>query len=335
MFSAKRFAGQGGYRSPQVNGKICRRTSTPGASRTQGSDSMIHISLGQILVLSCAVCWALAVMLWHRSGETLPAFELNLFKNALGLVLVVPSLLVVNGLALPEYPLIDMIVALLSGFLGIAVADTWYLRALNVMGASRTGIVASLFSPFVIILSVLVLGESLSRWQLPGFVLVMSGILLVTWRQNSEEVSHESLRRGTLYAVASVFMMAVGIVMVKELLETRPFLWTVSIRLFGGVAGMLTYMVIRRRWSPVWARFRQPQPWLWIVSGSFLGSYLSMLLWLAGYRLIPASEASVLNQTSSAWIVLFDWLLLGERISGRRLLGLLLTFVGIMVILIV
>lgn len=294
---------------------------------------MIEVGLGQLFALSCAVSWAVAVMLLRRSGESLPAFELNLFKNTLGLILVVLSLPVVEGFEVPEYTTADVMVSLLSGFLGIAVADTWYLRALNLMGASRTGIVASSFSPFVIILSVLFLGESLSGWQVPGFGLVMSGILLVTWRQSSEEVSPANLRRGALYASGAVFMMAVGIVMVKDILETRSFLWTVAIRLTGGVGGMLLYMVVRHRWSLVWSRFRQPQPWLWIIAGSFLGSYLSMMLWLGGYSLIPASEASILNETANAWIVFLAWLTLGETISKRRLLGLLLTFTGVLLIL--
>lgn len=289
--------------------------------------------LGQVLALSCAVCWSLAVMLLRRAGERLPAFELNLFKNGLGLVLVSLTIPVVGELAIPQYSLEDVAVSLLSGFLGMAVADTWYLRALNLMGASRTGIVASSFSPFVIILSVVFLGESLSGWQVPGFGLVMAGILLVTWRQRSSEVSPANLKRGALYATSAVFMMAVGIVMVKGILETRPFLWTVAIRLAGGVGGMLLYVALRRRWSLVWSRFRQPQPWWWIISGSFLGSYLSMMFWLGGYALIPASEASILNETANAWIVLFSWLILGETINKRRVTGLLLTFAGVLVIL--
>jgi drug/metabolite transporter (DMT)-like permease len=179
------------------------------------------------------------------------------------------------------------------------------------------------------------LGESLTNWQLPGLVLVMAGVLLVTWHHNRDEVDSANLKRGTIYAVGAVLMMAVGIVMVKEILETRPFLWTVVIRQIGGVAGMLIYVAIRQRWTLTWARFSQRQPWGWIVLGSFLGSYVSMMMWVGSYKLIPASEASILNETASAWIVLLAWLLLGESIGGRKLLGLLLTFTGVVVMLLV
>jgi len=291
--------------------------------------------LGQIFALFAAVSWALAVVLLRRSGETLPAFELNLFKNVLGLALLIPTLVLALGIDLPEYSGKDLVIALFSGFLGIAVADTWYLRALNLVGASRTGIVASLFSPFVIMLSVVFLGESLGAWQLLGFGLVMCGVLLVSWRRSKTEVEPVHVRKGILFAGGAVFMMAVGVVMVKEILETRPFLWTLSIRMVGGVAGMLIYVTVRQRWGLIRARFRKPQPWHWIILGSFLGSYLSMMLWLAGYKYIPASEASILNETASAWIVLFAWLMLKESVGLRRLIGLLLTFSGAIVMLLV
>jgi drug/metabolite transporter (DMT)-like permease len=293
------------------------------------------VAWGQVLALSCAVCWALAVILLHRSGESLPAFELNLFKHVLSLLLLVPTLAWTLGFALPEYPLNEVFIALFSGFLGIGVADTWYLRALNMMGASRTGIVASVFSPFVILLSVVFLGESLSGMQLLGFVLVMAGVLLVTWHRSRHAANAGTIRKAALLAIGGVFMMAVGIVMVKGILETRPFLWTIAIRLVGGIAGMVLYLALRRRWAEVWHQFRRPQPWLWIVSGSFMGGYLSMMLWLAGYMLLPASEASILNETSNAWIVLLAWLMLGETIDLRKLAGLLLTLAGVVTMLLV
>ena len=294
---------------------------------------MQMLGWGQICALACAICWSFAVILLRRSGETLPAFELNLVKNLIGFLLLIPTLALTVGLDWPEYPIKEVGVALLSGFLGIAVGDAWYLRALNLMGASRTAIVASMFSPFVIMLSVTFLGERLAGWQLAGFFVVMAGILLVNWSRNPSGVELAQLRKGVMFAAGGVFLMAIGIVMVKEILETRPFLWTVELRLLGGVGGMLIYVGLRRLWKPMMAHFRKPQPWVWILAGGFLSSYLSMLFWMAGYKLIPASQASVLNESAAAWIVLFAWLFLKEPISVRKIAGLLLTFSGVVLML--
>jgi len=287
------------------------------------------MSWGEVFALSSALVWALAVIMLRRSGETLPPFELNLFKNSLGFVLLIPTILVFNGLALPDYSLSELLVTVTSGLLGIALADTWYLRALNLMGASRTGIVASLFSPFVILLSTIFLGERMVLWQWLGFFMVVSGVLLVTWRVHRSEVDAGDLKKGAFYGIGAMFMMAVGIVMVKEILETRPFLWTVELRLAGGVGAMLLLLLLPGRWRAARQNFRQAQPWGTVITASFLATYLSLIMWLAGYKLIDASVASVLNETNGAFIVLLAWLMLGEKMSRRKLAGISLTLTGV------
>jgi len=286
---------------------------------------------GEAFALASALGWAWAVILLRRSGESLPPFELNLFKNVFGFVLLIPTILIVNGFVWPVYSLFDLFVVLVSGVLGIAVADTWYLRALNLMGASRTGIVASLFSPFVILLSTIFLGERMVLWQWLGFSLVIFGVLLVTWRVHRSEVDADDLKKGSLYGVGAMFMMAIGIVMVKEILETRPFLWTVELRMVGGIAGMLVVMMFGGRWRRAKQSFTKPQPWGTVIGASFLAAYVALILWLAGYKLIDASVASALNETNGAFIVLLAWLMLGEKMSRRKLAGVSLTLAGVII----
>ena len=290
---------------------------------------------GEFFALSSALVWALAVILFRRSGETLPAFELNLFKNTFGLVLMVPTILLIDGLELPEYTSIELFLVLLSGVFGIAVADTWYLKALNTMGASRTGIVSSLFSPFVIFLSAIFLGERLVSWQWLGFILVMWGVLLVTWRSHRSAVDTTDVKKGVMYGIGAVFMMAIGVVMVKDILEARSFLWTMQLRFVGGMCGLLVYLVLSRQWKNVKSNFSQPQPWGTITFASFLGAYFALILWLLGYKLIDASVASVLNETNVAFIVFLAWLMLGEQINRRKLVGLGLTLGGVIIMMLV
>lgn len=288
--------------------------------------------MGEFFSIACAAVWALAVVLFRRSGETLPAFELNLFKNLLGTILMGLTVLAVESDRLPVFSAAEWLVVCASGIVGIAVADTWYLRALNLMGAARTGVVASLYSPFVVLLSALYLGEVLRGWQMAGFSLVLGGILLVTWRSNRMDVSPRALRLGVFYGAGAVLMMAIGIVMVKPVLEGEHFFATAGLRLAAGTLAMLGFVTVTRGWSKMMARYREPQSWSTIVFASFLASYLAMLLWLGGYRLAPASVASVLNETAAAFIVLFAWWVLKEPMSPRRIGGVCLTFSGVALI---
>jgi drug/metabolite transporter (DMT)-like permease len=291
------------------------------------------MGLGEFFALSSAFFWALGVVLFRQAGEALPPFETNLFKNLLGFALMWPTILLLDGLASPEFTTVELVTLLLSGFLGIAMADTWYLRSLHLVGAGRMGIISSLLSPFVILLSVLFLSESLGGLQLLGFGLVMAGVLLVTWRANADKVDSADLGKGVALGVGAIFLMAVGVVMIKGILETRSFAWTVQIRLVGGIAGMILYVVLWRGYRQVRARFVQPLPWRIIVPASLLASYVSMMMWLASYRLIDASVSSVLNQSANAWMVLLAWLVLREYVGMRKIYGLILTSLGVLAML--
>lgn len=288
--------------------------------------------MGEFFSIACAACWALAVILFRRSGETLPAFELNLFKNVLATGLMVPTILIFHGTDLPGYSASQWGIVILSGVIGIAIADTWYLRALNLMGASRTGVVGMLFSPFVIVLSMAFLGEALRPLQYLGLVVVLAGVLIVTWHRNRQDVSIRALKLGVALGAGSVALMAIGIVMVKPILETHEFLWTVGVRLAAGAAGMLMFVTFSRGWQRMWLHYRSPQPWATVIFASLMGSYVSMILWLAGYKLTQASIAAVLNETAAAFIVVFAWLMLDEPLTRRKVIGVSLAFAGVSLI---
>lgn len=286
-------------------------------------------AMGEFFSVACAACWGLAVVLFRRSGETLPAFELNLLKNLVGFALMVPTVWLLRGWSGPGYALEQWLIVLMSGIIGIAIADTWYLRALNLLGASRTGIVAMLFSPMVIALSALFLDERLLWLQWLGLILVLFGVGVVNWRPDRREISARALRAGLSWGAASVALMAIGIVSVKPVLAEHDFVWTVTLRLAAGAGVMLLFVTLSGGWARSWAHYRAPQPWALTLTASVLAGYVSMMMWVAGYWLTEASIASILNETAGAFIVLFAWLILKEALSWRKVLGLVICFVGV------
>jgi drug/metabolite transporter (DMT)-like permease len=123
--------------------------------------------------------------------------------------------------------------------------------------------------------------------------------------------------------------------MVKPQLEAGPFLWVVTIRLSGGVLAMLALVAWRRQWRSLLVTYQQPHPWKLTLWACFLGGFVGSLLWLGGYTLIPASEASVYNEAQLIFMVLFAWWFLKEPVDLRKILGVLLTLGGVLVMLLV
>ena len=60
---------------------------------------------------------------------------------------------------------------------------------------------------------------------------------------------------------------------------------------------------------------------------------MALLFWLAGFKYANASVASVLNETASIFIVLMAWLFLKEELSIRKVVGIIMTFSGVLIFL--
>jgi drug/metabolite transporter (DMT)-like permease len=285
--------------------------------------------LGELLSLLSAIAWAVGVILYRRLGRTLAPLPLNFLKNCLVLAMLVPVALVVEGMRWPTLPPADLAIALGSGVIGIALADTLYFRALNELGAGRVGVIGNLYSPFVIVLSFVFLGERLGALQVGGFVLVSAGVLLVAKPAGDADPARPAHRvRGVLLGIAAIALMAVAIVMVKRTLETQPLFWVTLARLVGALLGLLAVAAATgelRRLLPRGARF----DWRVLVLAAFVGQGLAMLLWLAGYKYTDASIAAILNESASVFILLLAWLWLHEPLGRRGALGVTLTLSGV------
>ena len=287
------------------------------------------MGIGEACSIGAALSWAGGVIVYKRLGESLPPLQLNLIKNVLVLGMIVPTLLLVDGATLPALPAQSIVLALISGVIGIAAADTLYFRALNSLGAGRMGIVGNFYSPFVIVLSFVFLGERLNALQLLGFALVSGGVLIVSSHDPQRRLSKADLRRGALFGVTAVLLMASAIVMVKRVLEGQPLLWIVLLRLVGGVIGMLALFAWRREPLPLPGRAGPRLRWPLLFLAAFLGQYISMVLWMAGYKYTSASVAAVLNETASVFIVLLAALFLREGLDARRVIGVACTLSGV------
>ncbi len=289
---------------------------------------------GEFYSLACALAWAVAVILSKKAGERLPPFALNLFKNLLMVALMVPTILLVEGTTLPQLPAGVVLLCLASGVLGIGLGDTLYFRALNALGASRAGIAGTMYSPWVIVLSALFLGEALVGWQWAGMVLVLGGVLAASWpaRAAYADTSSRQARQGFAIAALAMFVMAAGIVMVKPALEVHSFVWIVMLRMLGGVGAMLLLIAWRRNHRALLAQFRRPQHWPTVVGASFIGTYLAMLMWLAGYKYTSAAVAAVLNESAAIATLLLARLWLGERLSKRQWAGAGVSIAGVVLV---
>jgi len=70
-----------------------------------------------------------------------------------------------------------------------------------------------------------------------------------------------------------------------------------------------------------------------MLSGSFLGGYAALIVWMAGMKYAMVSEASVLNQMNSVFIFILGVIILKEPATLKKILALGIAFCGVILVL--
>jgi drug/metabolite transporter (DMT)-like permease len=284
--------------------------------------------LGEALSLLSAVLWALAVIFFRKSGEKVHPLALNTFKNLLATFLFIPTMWVFGETLFHPAPVNTYILLLLSGVIGIGIGDTLLFASLNLLGAGLTGIVVCMYSPFIIMLALVFLNESMTLLQVSGAILIIAAVLIATLEREKLKINRRNLFLAILYGGIASAAMAVGIVMIKPILARSPLLWATEVRLIGGIIMLSLILLYHPGWKKIVDSLISTKRWSYTISGSLIGAYMAMIIWLAGMKYTQASIASALNQTSTIFIFIFAAIILKEPINLRRTLGIILAFSG-------
>lgn len=284
---------------------------------------------GLLYALLTAVTWAVAVVLFRRAGESMSPLVLNFHKNLVAMVLLAATFVLTPHSMWPDPAVNDVLVLLASGVVGLAVADTIFFASLNLLGASRAAIVDALYAPCVVLMSYVYLADRLAPRDAVGASLVVGGVLLTVGERAALPREGGRLLTGVLLGALAMALMAVAIVAVKPILDRYSVLWATSVRMTGGVVGLLAFGLLHRDGRRAIVESVRPQrAWRFALPGAIAGTYLSMLFWIAGFKYAPASLVAILNQTSTLWTVLLAWFFLGEAMTLRRTVAVTLAAAG-------
>ena len=250
----------------------------------------------------------------------------------MAVILLIPTIYLFGHSLFQSVSSRDYLIIFISGALGIGIADTLFFKSLNLLGASLVAIVDCLYSPFIICLSILFLGESLNLFQVIGLVMILSAVLTITKPSSNNKLSRRNLILGVLYGALSMAANATGIVMVKPLLERFSLIWVAEMRLLAGAVVLGLVLLFHPARKRITYSLNSVGKWHFTLIGSFFGAYLSMILWLGGMKYTQASISASLNQTSNIFIFVFAAIFLKETINSQKVLAIILAVAGAFII---
>ncbi len=287
--------------------------------------------LGAILSLCAAFFWASAVILFKKSGEVFSPVSLNVYKSLVALILISLTMVIMKIPFFPGKPLNDWLLLAVSGFFGITLSDLFFFMALNRLGAGLVAIVECLYLPSVIFFSFLLLGESLTTGAIIGGVLVFFAVFvgaLSGTKITDSSVIKKTSWSGIMVGCLAMVLVAIGIVIIKELLDKTDILWANFVRVLAGTLSLLIYLLCHPRRKDYIRELRFSKSWLVALPASISGNYLALLCWVAGMKYTTASQAAILNQMSTIFIFILAALFLKEKITRYKTLAIVLAITG-------
>jgi len=283
---------------------------------------------GETMSILSALFWAFAIILFRVIGRHVPALAMNLFKNVLGAALFAVTLAAAGGSFLPALAGRDYLLLVLSGLLGVAVSDTLLFVALDKLGAELTAIIDCVYSPFVISLSVLFLGERMNPIQSAGVALIVLGVFLITLRKSGAQIARRALFAGIGIGILAMFFSAAGIVLMKPVLGRVSLVWASFVRLATGTVFVGLSIALKPGRREIIRPLRSSKNLGLLVPASLLASYLSLLVWMGGMKFTQASVAATLNQMSAVFVFILAAVFLKERVTPLKLAAVILAFAG-------
>jgi drug/metabolite transporter (DMT)-like permease len=302
--------------------------------------------LGQLAALLAALAWAGALVLFKRSGERVPPIALNLFKNAVAIALLgitLPILVALDACygvlggqyaadVIFQYSFYDYAVLAVSGIVGIALADTVFFYGLNLIGVGLVSIVDCCYSPSTLLFAWLLLGERLSPYHYLGGSLILAAIFVASSLRTPGGRTGGQILTGILLNMFAVSAMGLAGVLAKPVFSEVPLIPATLIRVVAGSAALIAALPFLPGRSDHWTVFRPARVWRYAIPAAFLGNYLSMVAWCAGFKYTFASVAAVLNQMSTIFALVLATIFLKEPFGTRKLAAAELALVGVTVV---
>ncbi|KRR20320.1 DMT family transporter [Bradyrhizobium retamae] len=194
---------------------------------------------------------------------------------------------------------------------------------LQTVSAGLGGLIVSANPIFTAVLAALFLGEALTWRKVAGLLLGISGVAFIVWHRMS--VGTDSFH-GILFTLASLASIVVGTILFK-VLAPKGSLWVGNgvQNLAAGVV-LLPFAFTLSSVGDIVPSARLAGAFAFLVLG---GSILAYLLWFHLLKVCGATAASAYHFLMPPLGMLFAFLVLGEHVEFRDLLGIVPVALGI------
>ncbi len=244
--------------------------------------------IGIIAAIGASISWTYACFIWRAKTYSFKPLDINLIKNLIAFLFFIPALAFFDSTIETKF----IFILFLSGIIGIAIGDTFYLKSLNIIGTRKTLSIEALSPLLASFSGNLFINENLSIKAWMGILIVTISLILIVKNQtqliNEKKIliMQKSSLKDYIYSFLSVFCAVLAGLLSRYVflkVQISPFI-TTEIRLFGAIIFLL--IILKFKINFFINNIKKDEKIIFIIS-IFLGTNFGILLQQIVFKTLP------------------------------------------------
>lgn len=293
---------------------------------------MLNSHLGEFAALSTAFCWTITALAFESASLKVGSIAVNIIRLVLALIYLSIFSYFSRGLFFPTDATTTAWIWLsVSGLIGFVIGDLFLFESYTLIGSRISMLIMTTVPPITALISWLMMGETLTIFNILGMMLTISGISLVILNREkggkSVIVSHSL--KGILFAFIGAVGQSVGLVFSKIGMGDYNAFAATQIRVIVGILGFTILITMWKKWKLVGAGVQNVNAMKRIGLGSVFGPFLGVSLSLYAVQHTHAGIASTIMSIVPVLIIPPAVFIMKQKVTLKEIIGAVLSVIGV------
>jgi DME family drug/metabolite transporter len=296
--------------------------------------------IGELAALGAALSWAISAILYREALLKAKPISANIVRLTCTSAVLLVFLVIIGRFGiLMSLPAYTVVLACVSGIIGLGFGDTLYMISLKLIGVVRAVPITCTYPLFNLLWAVFLIREPVTLQVVLGAVTIVFGIWLLSRKEEGcvTEIQKKSLVMGVVAALATAILWSVSISMinmaVKETADLDHALAINTIRVTAIAVSFLASAPIIERDRSFMKMQRRTLSLL--VAGGIVALGLGWFFLTFSFINTLESRAVPISSTTPLFSTLSGIIFLHEKVTVKNAFGSILIVAGVFLIFIV
>jgi len=283
-----------------------------------------------LLVGLCVLFWSGNFVLGRFVKDDLQPVELAFFRWAFVCLLLLPSFFAVSFRNVVRLVRSHFVVISVLAILSVTFFNTILYTALQTTTATNALLINSSVPIMILILSALILKNSVSKRQVAGIALSTVGVVFLILKGDVENIASMNLSHGDFWMVASSLSWALYSVLFKLKPEGYSSAELFVANMYLGFLYLLP-IYFAQGYTLRAELLHLEHYWAYFIYVSLFASILSYLFWNKGIDVLGAAKTGQFTHLMPLFGAILAYIFLGETLKFYHIVGAVLIGAGIYV----